>query len=286
MMMMSRPVRAFALATAAGACFFFFWLGSLILAWIVLPLTRLMLRNRPEIDRIRRCQDIVGRGFRFFIASMRTLRLMTFQPKKVKLDLPDGPFVMIANHPTLVDVTALMAVHPRICCVAKTELFRSILVGRLLRYSGHVEGGNVDSMEGASVIRQALDRLESGQPVLIFPEGTRSPAYGLNRFMPGVFEISLRAGVPIVPILITCEPPSLMKGLPWYALPKRTAEYGMTQLPTVPAKAHGTASRLVAGHFQSLFEEKIEAWKAGLSYGGPSRAGLSTDDCTVHSPRA
>lgn len=282
-MMMPRPVKACALATIAGACFFFFWLGSLLLSWIVLPLIWLLLRNRPEIDRIQRCQDLVGYGFRFFIASMRVSRLVVFQPGKVKLDLPNGPFVMIANHPTLVDVTAIMAVHPRICCVAKTELFKSVLVGRLLRYSGHIEGGNVGSLEGASVMQQALMRLERGQSVLIFPEGTRSPAYGLNRFKPGVFEISLRAGVSIVPILITCEPPTLMKGLPWYALPKRTAEYDMIQLPTVPAGAYGTASRLVAGHFQSLFKKEIESWKTGLAYSSSSGAGFSADDRTVQS---
>lgn len=263
--MMLYVLKAIALAAAAGACFFFFWLGSLILSWVILPLAHFPLRNGPAIDGVRRCQDIVGRGFRFFIASMRMMRLVDFQPRRVKLDLPEGPFMMIANHPTLIDVTAVMAVHPRICCVAKTELFKSVLVGRLLRYSGHIEGGNVGSLKGAAVIQQVLKRLESGQPVLIFPEGTRSPAYGLRRFKPGVFEIALRARVPIVPVLITCEPPTLMKGLPWYALAKRTSEYNITQLPTLTARAFGEMPHTEAARFQALFEEKLDAWKAGLS---------------------
>lgn len=272
---MFHAFKAFALATATGACFFFFWLGSFALSWVVLPLARFSLRQRPPIDRVRRCQDIVGRGFRLFIASMRVVRLVDFEPLKVKLDLPVGPFLMIANHPTLIDVTAVMAVHPRICCVAKTELFKSPLVGRLLRYSGHIEGGDVGSMEGAAVVQGALERLEGGQSVLIFPEGTRSPAYGLNRFKPGVFEISLRARVPVVPILITCDPPTLLKGQPWYALPKRTAAYRVTQLSTVRAETFGDDSLAAAALFHALYQEKIDAWKPGHRTIGGTLGGSS-----------
>lgn len=261
---MAHALKVFALATATGACFFFFWLGSSALSWVVLPLARFPLRHRPAIERVRRCQDIVGRGFRVFIASMRAVRLVDFQPRRVTFELPDGPFLMIANHPTLIDVTAVMAVHPRICCVAKTELFKSPLVGRLLRYGGHIEGGDVGSMEGAAVVQEALERLEGGQSVLIFPEGTRSPAYGLRRFKPGVFEISLRARVPVVPVLITCDPPTLLKGQPWYALPKRTAAYDITQLPTVRAGSLGDDSQAAAVHFHTLYQEMIGAWKARL----------------------
>ncbi len=270
---MRLALKAFALATATGACFFFFWLSSFVLSWVILPLARIPLRGRPSIERERRCQDIVGRGFRFFLAAMRTLRVLVFRPRNVRLDLPQGPFVMIANHPTLIDVTAVMAVCPRICCVAKAELFRSVLVGRLLRYCGHIEGGAVGSMEGGTVMQQALRKLERGQSVLIFPEGTRSPAHGLHRFKSGVFEIALRAGVPIVPILITCEPPTLKKGLQWYALPKKTARYNITQLPTWPAPGPEAGSRRLAEQFQAMFQERIDVSKVGV----PISAGAAPD---------
>ena len=260
--MMPRALRSLLLAAATAACFIGFWFGSLLLSWAILPLARLPLRRRPPIERIRRCQDVVGWGFRLFLASMRVLRLVEFRPGRVKLDLPDGPYLMIANHPTLVDVTAVMAVQPRICCVAKTELFHSVLVGRLLRYSGHIEGGDLESLGGACVAQQALERLAGGQAVLIFPEGTRSPARGLRRFKPGVFAISIRAKVPIVPVLITCEPPTLLKGQAWYALPKTTAAYDITQLPTVQPGALGHDAGAAAALFQRMFRERIESGSA------------------------
>lgn len=259
---MPRALKALLLGAAALASFIVFWLGCFVLSWLVLPLTQLPLRRRSVAARIGRCQDVVGCAFRVFISFMRLLGLIEFHPRK--LELPSPPFVMIANHPTLIDVALLMGLYPRICCVVKADLFRSRVAGRLLRYCGHIEGGDADPLRGGAVIQAALLRCESGQSVLMFPEGTRSPKYGVKRFRPGVFEISLRGGVPIVPILITCEPPTLTKDLPWYGLPKTVAVYDLVQLPTVPTGHYGSDSRAMAGRFQALFQSRIDAWKSGL----------------------
>ena len=277
--MMIYRFKAVALAAATGACFLFFWLGSFVLSWVVLPLVGLVLRHRPQLERVRRCQDLVGYGFRLFLAGMRTLRTLVFRPRRVTLDLPAGPFVMIANHPTLIDVTAIMAVTPRVCCVAKTELFNSVLVGPLLRACGHIEGGDGGLTDGAIVIEQAEKRLEQGQPVLIFPEGTRSPAGGLRRFKPGAFEIAARAGVPLVPVLLTCEPPTLSKGLAWYALPKKTAHFELVQLPTVPPDAFSGDARAAAAHFHDRFRDMISAArrKTGRDHGTADTRALTAE---------
>lgn len=258
-------VKAFTLGAATGCCFLFFWSGSFLLSWLVLPAVHLLHWRQPPLERARRCREIVGLGFRLFHAVMRTARTLVFHPREVKLDLPAGPFLMIANHPTLIDVTALMAVCPRVCCVAKTELFRSIVVGPLLRLCGHIEAGESRSMEGAAVIRQALDLLGRGDPLLIFPEGTRSPRDGLRQFKRGAFELASRAVVPIVPVLITCNPPTLAKGMPWYALPKTTARYRLTQLETV---SYGTASSdaaALAKRIEASFRDRIGAWRTGIA---------------------
>jgi 1-acyl-sn-glycerol-3-phosphate acyltransferase len=250
-------LRAFGLGTATGGCFLFFWLASFLLSWTVLPMIRLAAWRRSDVEKSRRCQDVVGRGFAFFMGAMRVTHLINFRPSGVRLDLPARPFVMIANHPTLVDVSAIMSVSPRMCCVAKTELFQSILVSRLLRCCGHIEGGQVGLMDGASVVRQALNRLGSGHSVLVFPEGTRSPARGMRRFQPGVFEIAARARVPLVLVLITCEPPTLMKGQHWYALAKTTAKYRITQMDTVYPESFGESSRETAMRVERCYRKRL-----------------------------
>lgn len=254
---MIRSLKAFYLVTATGGCFVFFWGGSLLLSWIVLPLIQLFMARRSALERTQACQDVVGIGFRMFLGAMRWTHTLVFHPRRTRLTLPDRSCVVIANHPTLIDVAAIMAVQPRLCCVARSALFESVMVGRLLRYCGHINGGGEGVLDGLSVILQAIERLEQGQSVLIFPEGTRSTADGLRRFRPGAFEICRRAVVPAVPILISCDLPTLLKGVAWYALPKKTAHYVIRQLPTLDMDALSGDSHRNAQDVQRMFQSQI-----------------------------
>ena len=67
---MLRSLKAFYLATATGGCFLFFWSGSWLLSWLVLPLVRILTARRSPLERTRACQQIVGLGFRLFLGTM------------------------------------------------------------------------------------------------------------------------------------------------------------------------------------------------------------------------
>jgi 1-acyl-sn-glycerol-3-phosphate acyltransferase len=95
------------------------------------------------------------------------------------------------------------------------------LVGQLLRSLGHVSAGDGSLMSGAAVLDGMQERLREGFPVLVFPEGTRSPLGGMHRFRRGAFEIAQRAGVPVIPLFLRCDPPALGKGTPVWRHPRR-----------------------------------------------------------------
>jgi 1-acyl-sn-glycerol-3-phosphate acyltransferase len=244
-------------ALTASAFFFFFLVGT-FLSYVVLPLSHLAGGSRPE--RARRCRRIVGRAWVLFHDYMRVVRLIQYDPRRAALALPPGPFVMVANHPTLVDVTALVSAHPDLTFVAKTAMFRSPLVGRVLRHCDHIESGDGTAFSGAAVVDQALTRLRQGTPVLVFPEGTRSPEHGLGDFRSGAFLVAAQAGVPIVPVLVTCEPPTLMRGQPWYAIPKRLAVMTLTQLPVLPPPHEDP--REGARALRAVYAQQLEARRA------------------------
>jgi 1-acyl-sn-glycerol-3-phosphate acyltransferase len=229
-----------------GAAFVFFFTGGALLSYLVLPLVHAWPGSLA--DRSRRCRLMVGRTWVLFHDYMRIVSIVRYDPRATRLDVPDGPFVLVANHPTLVDVTALVATFPNIAIVAKAGMFRSPLVGRVLRLCDHIRSDD-GPFGGAAVMDAAIERLASGTPVLIFPEGTRSPRRGIGTVRSGAFEIAARAGVPLVAALIRCEPPTLMRGDPWYAIPERAADLTVDQLATIqvtPGKATETARRLQA----------------------------------------
>jgi 1-acyl-sn-glycerol-3-phosphate acyltransferase len=117
--------------------------------------------------------------------------------------------------------------------VVKSSLVDSPLVGRLLRACGHVAAGDGSLMAGVGVLDAVRERLQEGFPVLVFPEGTRSPLGGMHRFRRGAFEIAQRAGVPVVPLFLRCDPPALGKGTPVWRHPRRCPTLTVQVEPTV-----------------------------------------------------
>lgn len=223
-----------------AAAFSFFFLGGAVLSWIVLPLIALFVRDRWE--RGRKCQRVVRVAFRIFHAYMRWVRILHFEPRKLAVSMPSGPCVIVANHPTLVDVTALLSVLTDVAVVSKPAMYRSPIVGRLLRLCLHVEGARDPLVDGARVLRDCLERLEHGQSILIFPEGTRSPIGEVGAFKRGAFEVAARAKVLVCRFGIRCEPPVLSRQHPWWHTPRETPRMVVSQLASAdPATWSGSA---------------------------------------------
>lgn len=209
-------------ALAAGA-FLYFFTGGAFLSWVLLPLGRLGVAS--EHEKRNRCQRMVQRAFLIFHAYMRHCGLVNFNPRSARLSQPHQPVVIVANHPTLVDTTAMLAAYDRLCVVTKASLHQSPLLGPLLRYCGHIDSGDVAFQSVFEMIEQAKTRLSDGYSVLIFPERTRSPIRTLHRFRRGAFELAQQAGAPILPVFIYAEPPALKRGQPWWDIPRESIQF-------------------------------------------------------------
>ena len=227
----------------AGA-FVAFYFGAAILSWVWLPIVTRHCGSRA--DRALRSQALVRRAFVLFHDYMRVSRLIQFDPRRVDLHLPTTPCVVVANHPTLVDVTAVIAAGGPMCTVVKPDLSASFAFGRLLRHCWHIETPTETVIGTSPVVEEAIARLDAGLHVLIFPEGTRSPEGGLRRFRSGAFEIAKRANVPVVPLFLRCEPPMLSKMAPWHRTPETIPCLTVTRLSTLDPAAWPDATTMAA----------------------------------------
>jgi 1-acyl-sn-glycerol-3-phosphate acyltransferase len=241
----------------AGLAFLGFGLGGVPLALLILPLVRWRHRRATPAARAAACQRWVQRSFTLLHDYMRICGLLHFDPRRADARAPGPRFVIVANHPTLVDVTALASVYGRMICVAKTPIFRAPVIGAIVRACGYIDGGSGDVLAGAAVVTQALERLSADIPVAIFPEGTRSPPAGLHPFKRGAFEIACRAGVPVLPIFVRCEPAALGKGRPWYDIPPRTAAFSLTPLPVMHPDQFGGSAARMASAAEAAFRQQL-----------------------------
>jgi glycerol-3-phosphate dehydrogenase (NAD(P)+) len=116
--------------------------------------------------------------------------------------VPGGGVILAANHRSFLDPFAIGCCIGRpIYFVAKEELFKNPLVAWFLNCLGAfpIRRGLADQ---ESVIT-SLALLDSGRPVVIFPEGTRIPDGSLGRPKRGVGRLALESGAPVVPIAVT-----------------------------------------------------------------------------------
>jgi 1-acyl-sn-glycerol-3-phosphate acyltransferase len=239
---MRRALRKAWHLTRVGAGFAYFWSGGAYLSWVYMPW---VWHRAPNLDEARRrCQALLHKGFGVYLRFPRRMGIVGFDPAKVHLDLPDEPCVLVANHPTILDVVVLMALRDDLCTVVKDYYYQLPMVNRLLRYCGHINGGEGGLGWNAEAMGECLARLRSGQSLLFFPEGTRSPEADLHPFSRGGFEVARRAGVPLVPVLIRVSHPVLKRGVPWYRVPDRTIEYDVRALPA--RRIHGGRQASIA----------------------------------------
>ena len=239
---MNTIVRNLRTVFTAGA-FAGFYIGAAILSWMWLPLVD---RGTSRTRRALRSQAVVRRAFVLFHDYMRVCRVIDFDPRRVDLQLPTGPCVVVANHPTLVDVTALIAAGGPMCTVVKPELSSSFAFGRLLHHCWHIETPGETRIGTSPVVDEAIARLNAGLRVLIFPEGTRSPEGSLRRFRTGAFEIAARAGVPVVPLFLRCDPPMLSKVAAWHRTPEMLPRLTIARLPTLDPATWPDATAMAA----------------------------------------
>ncbi len=110
-----------------------------------------------------------------------------------------GGVILAPNHVSHLDPPAACCVIDRhVHCMAKEELFRNPLFGRLIRMLAAfpVRRGEGDT----EAIRTAMRLVESGEVVLVFPEGTRGDAVSLQSINRGVAMLAKRTGAPVVPV--------------------------------------------------------------------------------------
>ncbi len=191
--------------------FFQFFTAGVLLGVFFFPLLRVFVWSRARYRRL--ASRFLGFVYPSFLFWMKLAGLIAYERPALPEFLPaDGAYVLVSNHPTLIDVVFLLGWVPRLSTTVKEAWLRSVLFGPLLRAADYVPGPGMKGDEGGT---PALDRmvakLEQGQPLVVFPEGTRSPSFGLRRFHRGAFEAALRAGVPILPVHIDARPPGLNK---------------------------------------------------------------------------
>jgi 1-acyl-sn-glycerol-3-phosphate acyltransferase len=115
-------------------------------------------------------------------------------------NLPDGPYVLAANHLSFIDpVLVTLVAKQNVRYMAVASLFEaSHMFDRLISFFGAIPTPR-DRVPIAAV-RAALDELAAGRPVGVFPEGRRVAEWREEPPQRGAAWLAFAAGVPLVPV--------------------------------------------------------------------------------------
>lgn len=168
------------------------WLYTLVMGLIAIP--------GGSFDRS-------GRRLHWFSYAWSWLIMKSiFSPVKVigldKIDTTK-PHVYAVNHASAFDIPVIYTYLPFQFRIAfKKELLSYPIVGWQLKRSGQVCIDQQNPAHSISSIRAALKGLKAGLPLVIYPEGGRTPDGEIKPFLAGAFFLAIKAQVDVVPVAL------------------------------------------------------------------------------------
>ncbi|WP_299493313.1 lysophospholipid acyltransferase family protein [uncultured Shewanella sp.] len=197
-------------------CYIIFGLGGLLSSLTLLPLLKFWPGSHTQkIKRVRKAVHIMFKGMVAMLTAAGVIKVDT--DNAAFLQNMTGKIV-IANHPTLVDVVVMISLIPNAGCIVKQALWRNFFLRGVVSSAGYIPNRGADLL-----LKDCKSELEKGTNLIIFPEGTRTQiGETINQFARGAANITLRSQTELIPVVLRTNAIGLSKQQPWYHIPPRT----------------------------------------------------------------
>jgi 1-acyl-sn-glycerol-3-phosphate acyltransferase len=202
-----------------GSAFVVFGIAALAVAFVAAPIVRRRARSAEEAELA--VQRAIQRGFAATVAYLEAARIVRLDSRELAGLADIGPCIVVANHPTLIDVVLLGSHLRQMDCIVNAGwTAHSPFLSRAIDAAGYVRNDG-----GPQIVEACSARLRRGRRLLIFPEGTRSPAGGFGRFHRGAVHIALASGAPVVAVTIRAKPRMLGSKRKWHDVADRASDF-------------------------------------------------------------
>ncbi|WP_339486973.1 lysophospholipid acyltransferase family protein [Pseudomonas sp. EL_65y_Pfl2_R95] len=210
---------------ATALCFGLFGVGGVLLRAVVFPLLSLVPGDTSA--RRTRARKTISISFHWFVQLMYRSGVLTYSIEGAdRLGKPGQ--MIIANHPSLIDVVVLISLIRDANCVVKQNLWDNPCMRGPIRAAEYIS--NSGSME---MLDEAAEALHNGQCLIVFPEGTRTVPGQPPNFHRGAAAIAIRGAQLITPVTISVSPSTLTKAEPWYSIPARRFHFQLRVGPDI-----------------------------------------------------
>ncbi|QCB45014.1 lysophospholipid acyltransferase family protein [Hydrogenophaga sp. PAMC20947] len=188
-------------------------LGLLCLLWLPPALALQLILPRRLGQAIGR--RVISAGFRLYLRILSRLCACRLDLSELDSLRHQGPLIVAANHPSLLDAVLIVSRLPNAICVMKASLMDNPLLGAAARLAGYVRNNGALPM-----ITNSRDSLAEGAQLVMFPEGSRTQRFPVDLFTPSLGLIAWRSGVAVQTVFLEFSTPYLGKNWPLFRRPK------------------------------------------------------------------
>ena len=206
-------------------CFCIFGLGGILVGSAVFPIILLVYKSEKQRKIFVNTIHITWRAFVWLMCSLRLIKINCSACKQLK---SLRGTIVIANHPSLIDVVILVSIIPNSVCVVKESLFKNFFIRRVIRKTYLSNTMNPDEF-----LSRGTDILSKGYNIVIFPEGTRTIPNKTVRLHRGFAYLQMATCANILPIKITNTPAILGKMQKWWNIGNKTSVYDISVKPYI-----------------------------------------------------
>jgi 1-acyl-sn-glycerol-3-phosphate acyltransferase len=119
---------------------------------------------------------------------------------------PKPPFFLVSNHLSYTDIAALRNAVPGVF-VAKAEVKDWPVAGRICRDMGTIFIDRENRRDIPRAGDEIVERLDAGEGVIVFPEGTSTKGETVEKFNSSFLEFAARRELPVSFASLTYETP-------------------------------------------------------------------------------
>ncbi len=182
----------------------------------------------------------------------------------------EGPVIIAANHCSNLDPVIVGCAYPRrLRYLAKSSLFNVPFLGLIIRWLGAIPARREEMAGAASALKMLLRLIESGESVLVFPEGQRSPTGKLQHLEEGAGMLAAKTRCTVIPVFIRGSYEALPRQKRFYKPSKITVYFGTAIEPEIVAGSQSSKE------IRKVVTKRLEEELVKLS----EEAGVASDRC-------
>lgn len=237
----------------AAALFSIFGLFCLVGNLIFLPIIVFHLQRFKAVECFAR--KLVYYSWRTFLQIAQSFGYLHYEFKDISQNITPQRLI-IANHPSLLDVVLFLSHIQGLNCVVKKDLKRNIFLAPAIIASNYISNESDETM-----LRACQNTLLEGQSLLVFPEGTRTKEKIFFHKIASYLAINNAKSLECV--FVSVSPRALQKGRKWFDTPEKCIKFSLERKEIIDIenfykdKANPIRVRLLHKKLQTNYERSF-----------------------------